>query len=533
MAMAHGNGPGQQQPAQTAIATRASKRARSRSNDSALAQETESVSQNETLKDRRERERKKARIAMEPNASYAIQGSEPDTDGYNGLGLVVADEEPEPNEYPAHKKQKRKQRGKKKKKKSSGVLDLTHDNELGLGAMRDMHIGGPGSANDASHQFGRDVQAEHATKRARPDPQAAIQWYIDDTALPGPKAPTFQLPDRTVPAKGNDKSVLRELSYVAQFAAKKPEHIVQNRDGPAPRDPKVMFTYQEAKRYLERVSEGVEPRPPLSTVQTGEHVPYPVTKSYHLGAMGRYMPLSQQPAPRNIAQKPAEYVFDWGSYAGKRLSEVPRIYLETILASPRLDRVLAERPDLGEALHRYKPGHPYFATTAWSMQANARRHHASAQAPEEFTRVIKRRTAFAFGGVGGARAPAMNGPYILPFGPYRGEEIIEVPLEYQKSLEADKEAWEAHAGLKEALVENYRFGLGKHKSKTIFAVPEKYLDHLEGAPDLVLDDEILQCVLRARNDRKGRSNAFLGNNIEQWNRKRQRAAMREANKALE
>ena len=84
-------------------------------------------------------------------------------------------------------------------------------------------------------------------------------------------------------------------------------------------------------------------------------MPYPVTKSYHLGAMGRYGPRSLQPAPRNIAHHSTEYVFNWGTNNGKRFSEVPRNYLETILASPRLDRLLEEHRGLGEALQRYKP----------------------------------------------------------------------------------------------------------------------------------------------------------------------------------
>jgi hypothetical protein len=150
-----------------------------------------------------------------------------------------------------------------------------------------------------------------------------------------------------------------------------------------------MFTLQEAMDFLKRTREdGIPLTPPPYTVPPGEYVPYPVTRSYNLGAMGRYgsdAP-SLQPAPRNLAHESDEYVFDWGSHHGRRFSEVPRVHLETILASPRLDRVLEKRPGLGEALQRYKPNHPYFATAAWLMLVNMRHSNTQAQDSKQATR---------------------------------------------------------------------------------------------------------------------------------------------------
>jgi hypothetical protein len=180
-------------------------------------------------------------------------------------------------------------------------------------------------------------------------------------------------------------------------------------------DRNIMFTLQEAKLFLKRTREdGIPLIPPPYTVQIGEYVPYPVTRSYHLGAMGRYGPDAgpQKLAPRNTVRDSTEYVFNWGSHHGKRFSEVPRVYLETILASRRLDRVLEECPGFGEALQRHKPNHPHFNSAAWSMQVNARRPKAQAQVPKSSTCTdsndfVMRPSAFA--NVGQALAPTTNG----------------------------------------------------------------------------------------------------------------------------
>jgi hypothetical protein len=71
--------------------------------------------------------------------------------------------------------------------------------------------------------------------------------------------------------------------------------------------------------------------------------------------------------------------------------------------------------------------------------------------------------------------------------------------------------------LKEALVEHYRFSWGKHKSKAIHEVPNVYLRDLANNRDKICDDEILLVALRLRNDRLGRSNKKLDENIERWN----------------
>jgi hypothetical protein len=537
--MAHDNTPSQHQPAQSGRATRASKRARSASDPPAMG-----------------------------------PGTEPDSD----------------YEHPASKTSRRKRR--------KEVVDLTNDDELGLEAMSDVTLQDPEPATDAPRHFTRDTQAErgsepgragrggrkggrhrHSPRPAPPspttaNPQAVAKWFHDNVALPRPDAPTFQIPVRTSRVNKSDREMLQatnneavtdaptfqapsrtsrvkidrenlqETRKEAVAAAKPTAHDVQ----PMKRSVKtekryIMFTLQEAMDFLKRTREdGMPLVPPPYTVQPGEYVPYPVTRSYNLGAMGSYgsdAP-SLQPAPRNLARESDEYVFDWGTNYGKRFSEVPRMYLETILASPRLNGILEKCRGLREALHRYNPSHPFFATAACSTQINAHASKAPGLAPKQSTHndsnhLIKHHVAFA--NMGDYSGPTTNGsmdtqtrplkqpsfdpdfrlPYptfFLPFGPYLRQPLIQVPFEYQKSLEHIHGGLEHHAGLKEALVEHYRFGFGNYKKKLIHDVPDAYLDQLEANSDQVCVDEILQRALRARNDMIGRSNVNLDKNIE-------------------
>jgi hypothetical protein len=521
--MAHDNALGQQQPAQSGKATRASKRTRSPSDPSALDPETE------------------------PDSDY---------------------------EHPASKTLWRRRR---KERAVSSDIDVTSDNDLDLEATSDVTLQDPEPATGVSCHFARDMQAEHGTERVRAGrsgrrggrskhnarltppslttahPQDVAKCFIDDVALPGPDAPSFQIPDRIPRVNKSDRDMWQETRDEAVAAAKTTAHSVQFMKRSVKADRNIMFTLQEAKLFLKRTREdGIPLTTPLYTVQTGEYVPYPVTRSYHLGAMGRYVPEAgpQKLAPRNRIRDSIDYVFDLGSHDGKRFSEVPRVYLETTFASPPLDRVLEERAGLGEGLQRYKPNHPHFATAAQSTQVNARHSTAQAQVPKQFRRndsndFVMRPSAFA--NVGRALAPATNGntntqtrpfdiehsklhfdpyfepdnlrPYpdfLLPFGPFRGKPLSQVPLQYQKSLELDKQALKTHPGLKEALVEHYRFSWGKYQRTTIREVPSAYLKNLESNRDKVRDDEILQSALPVKNDRSGRSNKNPDENIERW-----------------
>jgi hypothetical protein len=106
--------------------------------------------------------------------------------------------------------------------------------------------------------------------------------------------------------------------------------------------------------------------------------------------------------------------------------------------------------------------------------------------------------------------------FFLPFGRFRGKTLSQVRLQHQKSLELDKQALNTHSGLKETLVEYYRFSWGKYKRSTIHDVFNVYLDVLESNRDQLCDDEILQSALRVKNDRPGRNNKNLDENIERW-----------------
>jgi hypothetical protein len=161
----------------------------------------------------------------------------------------------------------------------------------------------------------------------------------------------------------------------------------------------VMFTWAEAKRIIEGANRA-RPSPPY-TLQTGDYLSYPVTRSYHLGGMGRYGPDRSrsghrdsrqvdteygQNSPREASlsaqQSRTDYMYDWGSTCGKHINEVSREYIASILSSPRLGQVLGERDGLRTALELYTPHHPRLASFPPALLTGALPIRNSAPGPE-------------------------------------------------------------------------------------------------------------------------------------------------------
>ncbi|KAL5115584.1 hypothetical protein ACEQ8H_006560 [Pleosporales sp. CAS-2024a] len=109
----------------------------------------------------------------------------------------------------------------------------------------------------------------------------------------------------------------------------------------------IMFTTSEAIRLVDRHEQGIlSSHKPPHTLRTGEYVPFPDTKSYHLGAMGKFeknllqTPKVDPSQPRNMRLKnfppkaprstvrAATYVFDWGKHLGKFMMFLAAILLQ-------------------------------------------------------------------------------------------------------------------------------------------------------------------------------------------------------------
>jgi hypothetical protein len=368
----------------------------------------------------------------------------------------------------------------------SKVIDLTRDDGLG-----------PETLGHVSRHIIQNVQVELEAQQVRKrrggtssrrnkqyarsnvpalntaELEGVTKWLADN--LPQHEA-SLQLTDRTRRDRADvSDSELRERRLIGTTNRLMDSVI----DKPSPIAPtsQVMFTLRQARLFLERAVQGGASRShPPYTLQTGEYVPYPITKSYHLGAMGRYGNLPLQAVPRNADQDSAEYVFDWGTNVGKRISEVPRVYIEINLASPRLDKLLEEHRGLLEALQLHAPRHPRLALALLPAQPNFFPPHAPAHAHKAFTRNESGHLARRYlpsGTIGQTLAPAMEGnpktqprpskpePYTLTFGRYRGKMLEQVPISYIRTLKRSLEDWDSHAGLKEALAANYRFDFGK------------------------------------------------------------------------
>jgi hypothetical protein len=554
--MVHNHTSKHQRSAQTTRATRASKRARSASDTPALALESE-PDPNEVFLLKRSK-RRKATNSHAKQASASIIDLTGDDDpgpgasgGLHGARTGTSDVRQSP---------------------SSSFMDLARHYDLSpetsIGAFRPTtrHMpvehevqwkrGGKGrKRSDLNMQIPQSSPPALTTD----DLEGTGRWFADDQPHHGPSS---QLPDRTI---------------------NKPRSIVAASQ--------VMFTVEEAKRYLTHAAQdGVSRSHPPYTLQTGEYVPYPVTKTYHLGAMGRYgvfllqaapsqwvldltptlakpkntspnlsgyaatmireerAPLSKTarkpstPEKKNIPKmkssqhnsyrEPAEYVFDWGTYYGKRFSEVPRVYIESVLGSPRLDELMEDRRGLREALQLYAPHHPRLTMALRPTQVSSLPSHAPAHARREHICSDSSHLAklhFPSGTVGQASAPVIDRcadkqsrpleaePYTPSSSPGHGKTLGQVPRFYSRFMGDRKDAIVAQEKQGEALAEDYRFDFGKYKNKRLYEASDAYLATLESS-NIVGQNKMLQRALFARNDKMGRSNDVLIATMKRWAR---------------
>lgn len=302
-----------------------------------------------------------------------------------------------------------------------------------------------------------------------------------------------------------------------------------------------MFTMEEAKlhlfsaveqaaTYLIPFSTATNLIPPY-TLRTDEYVPFPVTKSYHLGAMGRY--------PK------ADYIFDWGKLSGKRIDEVPRTFLTVIVESPRLKLFLYQHHGLREALELYFPQDPRIAMALSPVQGNAFSLQYGTQTSDTLTGnydqdangyiLADRMEPSSMPAPDGCTDPESKilvKRYAFTFGQHCGKTFIEVPMSYLRSIEHQKPLMDKHHDLREEFarffpqgcfwyeVEKYRFDFGKHATKRMHEVPEDYLSILETNMDQLSKNVVLQHALRERNNELYRSNEILNATIRKFNLKK-------------
>jgi hypothetical protein len=406
--MAHSNMPKHQELALSVRTGRASKRARSASNTSDFAPEAE-PSPDEASASKRSKRRKAASSHMKQALAAIVDLTRDDESGPEALGgrgrTGTSDMRPSP---PSNAMDSMRHYGSSPEPTSNVFRPTTRD----MQAEREAEW----KRNRSGEIIEREKQTERPVPPALPkeDLKGVANLLVNDTSHPGP---SLQLPHRTI----NKSSSVKAVSQV-------------------------MVTVEEAKLYLDRASQGGVPcsHPPY-TVQNGEFAPYSVTKSYHLGAMGRYgglhrhaapsqwvldlkpLPVKSEsaplpnssgytsamamkerakpsktarkpptpkkkntlnikPVPHNAYREAAENVFDWGQNYGKRFSEVSQGYIESVLGSSRLDKFLEEHQGLHEALQLYAPHHPRLPMPPSPAQVTSPPPHASPHSPRASTR---------------------------------------------------------------------------------------------------------------------------------------------------
>ncbi|KAF2023198.1 hypothetical protein EK21DRAFT_118984 [Setomelanomma holmii] len=231
----------------------------------------------------------------------------------------------------------------------------------------------------------------------------------------------------------------------------------------------VMFTFQEAKAFLLQPEHGGGSSHPPYDLSTGEYIPYPVTRSYSLGGMGRYSLIPQTSTTNNGDTDVGEYTFDWGAHYGKSLSEVPPVYIASILASPRLSAMLAEHHGLREALQHNKPDDPRLRKALQPMQPSSLLPRSKLTISRSWTTQEDERPLvdpfpsdvhekdIKESMDGCAETPTLAScvhpkDYVLNFGRYASRPLHKVPLAYLCMLDSNAHALNAHTGLQQGNV---------------------------------------------------------------------------------
>ncbi|KAH7384210.1 hypothetical protein DE146DRAFT_218002 [Phaeosphaeria sp. MPI-PUGE-AT-0046c] len=314
---------------------------------------------------------------------------------------------------------------------------------------------------------------------------------------------------------------------------------------------RVMFTYLQAKHlvYGAGRNSALQTVPPF-TLSAGENMPHPVTRSYHLGAVGRYTKNDAQNLLSSSTDHPGEYIFDWGAHHGSRIEDVPRAYIASLLSSPNLNKILNRRQGLLEALKSRIPNDSRLAGPLPSGNARTLPVRTSGQAPERPTQVTSSRHRYQFStssrdqrsvvpiekfessSANSQLQTAEHGQYILTFGPFRGKAITKAPIAWLRSLEKNQQVFNAHPTLREGFerhfprgifqyeVENYRLSDGPYELHRLNEVPESYIQGLQQDYAKVGESVVLQRALKLRNRELGWSNVVLDASIRRYHQEK-------------
>lgn len=367
---------------------------------------------------------------------------------------------------------------------------------------------------------------------------------------------------------------MEENGHTSWVVRNKPVQKSRGRGGGSSAMGVVMFTPTEAVHVLARMGEGKasHARPPY-TLRTGEYISFPVTMSYHLGGMGRYDSTPSQvgaehsdqtvtrdrefappKAPRSMLRNSnqevfqdgkatqrqpvhgmltaaANYVFDWGTNYGKSIHEVGRLYIASILASPRLAQLLEEHIGLREALKVHARDDPRLSSPSsspvlYTLPMRPSTSDMKASAPGiPLPRPIAPKPNGDLG-VAKSKDKVSNHwvaqAYKLTFGRYRGRTLHQVPSDYVQEIEQTRSGMDGHADLQAAVArfyetypEKYRLDFGEHRGKHLHNVPEEYLVFLESGMGNLHKKRILQHTLWYYNEKVGRNNVMLSKTLDQ------------------
>ncbi|KAF1921536.1 hypothetical protein BDU57DRAFT_52789 [Ampelomyces quisqualis] len=360
----------------------------------------------------------------------------------------------------------------------------------------------------------------------------------------GPQVPTatygmtWDLPVRRGPEE------VHKHPHILQQQKQKHQKTTRRGTGPA----RVMFTVSEARLRLHGAGKQTADHliPPY-TLRTGEYVPFPVTKSYHLGAMGRYSKAPVRLVAQQTDHDPADYVFDRAVvHCGKRIDEVPRPHVGSTTPSPYPSQLLHERRGLRKALEPRAPhdrcidGAPkpaqddvlpsqHQAPTFDAVTGGYGQYAKAHLLPKDMTASV---SVPKLDGSIGAKRPLQAEPYTFTFGPYHGQTFYQVPMSYLRSIEHNHALMEKENSLRGAFgrcfprgcfryeVENYRFDFGKYITKSMHEVPEAYLADVATNMFQLGKSVVLQHALRCKNQQLGRSNNALDATLKTFYKKK-------------
>lgn len=457
------------------------------------------------------------------------------------------------------KRKRAKKKGKATKVEYHEVIDLTRDeDETEQQPHHHLTAGGAQDQCDAeceaivkSNNDRREVlkEARQSISAAIPhDTEVQPLWQVDLAGAP-------PHPSTLIPLIV-DESISQDIQDDMPAYVARTERQSNQRQKIAPLPPaRVMFTYFEAKRLMYEGGRNSRSQSlPLYTLSTGEYMPFPVTNSYHLGAIGRYVPTRAHKASSGSVVDPAAYVFDWGVHCGSSIQDVSRTYIASLLSSPNLNKLLDKEPGLFEALKTRAPNDPRLASPrapqnvltlpvrALSQapsqapkgpaQASPPRHRYQSSVSKRDQRAVADVPDCGRNSVGSQMQTFEQGRYIFTFGPFRGKAITEATMPYLRSLERNSQLLSAQPALSRAFtrhfphgifryeVDNYRIDDGPFELRRLSEVPNSYIYDLQQDSNKVGESVVLQHALKQRNRELGWNNSVLDASIRRYHQER-------------